>query len=115
MCVGMRALARARVCKCVQAPLCMDPGAVRACWCCLCRQNNWKLDPPLRRACKEDVAAMCAAEDSKNSEDGLVYKCLIDKYEDIKEGCQKVRACVGVAEGVCGCVLALVRAMTWQG
>jgi len=53
------------------------------------RQNNWKLDPPLRRACREDVADKCAAEDSKNSEDGLVYKCLVDKYEDIKEGCQK--------------------------
>jgi hypothetical protein len=33
---------------------------------------------------------MCAAEDSKNSEEGLVYKCLIAKYADIKDGCQKV-------------------------
>ena len=39
---------------------------------------------------------MCAAEDSKNSEDGLVYKCLINKYEDIGEGCQKVGWMLGM-------------------
>ncbi|GIL97843.1 hypothetical protein Vretimale_3387, partial [Volvox reticuliferus] len=41
------------------------------------RQANWKLDPPLRKACKADVLTYCASEDAANSEDGLVYKCMI--------------------------------------
>eukprot|EP00197_Chlamydomonas_leiostraca_P010927 CAMPEP_0202884756 /NCGR_PEP_ID=MMETSP1391-20130828/41312_1 /ASSEMBLY_ACC=CAM_ASM_000867 /TAXON_ID=1034604 /ORGANISM="Chlamydomonas leiostraca, Strain SAG 11-49" /LENGTH=982 /DNA_ID=CAMNT_0049567983 /DNA_START=167 /DNA_END=3115 /DNA_ORIENTATION=+ len=53
------------------------------------RQANWKLDPPLRKACKADVASYCAGEEGKNSEEGLVYKCLISKVADITSGCQK--------------------------
>ena len=41
------------------------------------RQSNWKLDPPLRRACKEDVSRSCGDAASSNSEAGLVYKCLV--------------------------------------
>lgn len=32
------------------------------------RQANWKLDPPLRKACKQSVEGLCNAEDKKNSE-----------------------------------------------
>ncbi|MEW5299471.1 MAG: hypothetical protein WDW36_002486 [Sanguina aurantia] len=53
------------------------------------RQANWKLDPPLRKACRADVAALCAAEDSANSEDGRVYKCLVRRSADIAPGCAK--------------------------
>ena len=53
------------------------------------RQANWKLDPPLRKACRDDVREKCQAEDAKDSEDGLVYQCLIKKYSDIDSGCQK--------------------------
>ena len=41
------------------------------------RQANWKLDPPLRQACRDDVGSFCSAEDSKGSEEGLVYKCMV--------------------------------------
>lgn len=54
-----------------------------------CRQSNWKLDPPLRKACKTDVLMNCNAEDAQNSEEGLVYKCMIGKYELLTAGCQK--------------------------
>ncbi len=53
------------------------------------RQANWKLDPPLRKACKRDVLTMCATEDAANSEEGLVYKCLVKNYETLSEGCGK--------------------------
>ncbi|KAG2452551.1 hypothetical protein HYH02_002788 [Chlamydomonas schloesseri] len=53
------------------------------------RQANWKLDPPLRKACKSDVLTYCAAEDSATSEDGLVYKCMIKNFEMLSEGCAK--------------------------
>ncbi len=55
------------------------------------RQANWKLDPPLRKACREDVVKLCAEEEAKNSEEGLVYKCLIRNVAEISSGCQKVR------------------------
>lgn len=32
---------------------------------------------------------MCAIEDSANSEDGRVYKCLVRKAADITPGCAK--------------------------
>ncbi len=57
---------------------------------CPRRQANWKLDPPLRKACKASVRDLCADQDRKNQETGLVYKCLISKYEDIDAACQKV-------------------------
>ncbi|EFJ50582.1 hypothetical protein VOLCADRAFT_103797 [Volvox carteri f. nagariensis] len=53
------------------------------------RQANWKLDPPLRKACKADVLTYCANEDAANSEEGLVYKCMIKNYEALSDGCQK--------------------------
>lgn len=53
------------------------------------RQSNWKLDPPLRKACRADVSSYCADADSKNSEDGLVYKCLIARFGNLASGCQK--------------------------
>lgn len=53
------------------------------------RQANWKLDPPLRKACKTDVQENCKAEDQANSETGAVYKCLVNKYADLDAGCQK--------------------------
>mmetsp|Transcript_34914 Transcript_34914/g.77608 ORF Transcript_34914/g.77608 Transcript_34914/m.77608 type:complete len:994 (-) Transcript_34914:752-3733(-) len=53
------------------------------------RQANWKLDPPLRKACKNDVTSLCDAEDSQNSEEGLVYKCMVSKFGDLSSGCQK--------------------------
>lgn len=54
-----------------------------------CRQANWRLDPPLRRACRSDVADICKAEDSRASETGDVYKCLVHNYEDLDPGCKK--------------------------
>jgi Golgi apparatus protein 1 len=53
------------------------------------RQANWKLDPPLRKACRSDVNTFCIAEDRKDSEEGLVYKCMISKFADLTSGCQK--------------------------
>ncbi|MEW5311455.1 MAG: hypothetical protein WDW38_003169 [Sanguina aurantia] len=53
------------------------------------RQANWKLDPPLRKACRSAVKDMCAAEDQDNGESGRVYKCLIRKVEDLDGGCAK--------------------------
>eukprot|EP00798_Chlamydomonas_sp_ICE-L_P019976 gene19976-26687_t len=52
-------------------------------------QANWKLDPPLRKNCKNDVEKICSAEDHKDSEDGGVYKCLIRSFQDVSTGCQK--------------------------
>lgn len=43
----------------------------------------------MRKACRADVASMCAIEDSANSEDGRVYKCLVRKAADITPGCAK--------------------------
>lgn len=53
------------------------------------RQANWKLDPPLRKACRTDVQENCAVEDKQDSETGAVYQCLIKKYNDLDAGCQK--------------------------
>lgn len=53
------------------------------------RQANWKLDPPLRKACKASVQSLCASEEASQSENGMVYKCLVNKYESIAAGCQK--------------------------
>lgn len=53
------------------------------------RQANWKLDPPLRKACRSDVQQYCTAEDAQNSEEGLVYKCLLNKYEELTSSCQR--------------------------
>ena len=35
------------------------------------------------------MRSSCQAEDAKDSEDGLVYQCLINKYENVQSGCQK--------------------------
>lgn len=35
------------------------------------------------------MASFCAIEDSANSEDGRVYKCLVRKSADITPGCAK--------------------------
>jgi hypothetical protein len=53
------------------------------------RQSNWKLDPPLRKACKADVAELCAAENAANSENGAVYACLLRNQDDLDPGCRK--------------------------
>jgi Golgi apparatus protein 1 len=53
------------------------------------RQANWKLDPPLRRACKSDVSELCAVENAANSENGTVYACLMKNIEDLDPGCRK--------------------------
>lgn len=74
---------RAKRGKCFQLRLPIDTFPVCA------RQANWKLDPPLRKACRGDVGKMCVAEDGQNSEDGLVYKCLVKNFADLATGCQK--------------------------
>ncbi|GBF91163.1 2-C-methyl-D-erythritol 2,4-cyclodiphosphate synthase [Raphidocelis subcapitata] len=53
------------------------------------RQANWKLDPPLRRACRSDVSRLCKAEDAAASETGLVYKCLVSHADDLEGECRK--------------------------
>jgi hypothetical protein len=53
------------------------------------RQANWRLDPALRRACKPDVAEMCKVEDSRGTETGEVYSCLIHNHDDLDPGCMK--------------------------
>ncbi|KAF8068300.1 hypothetical protein HT031_001987 [Scenedesmus sp. PABB004] len=53
------------------------------------RQANWKLDPPLRRACRADVADMCKAEDGAATETGEVYRCLIHNHDDLDPGCKR--------------------------
>lgn len=57
---------------------------------CTCRQANWKLDPPLRKACKSAVKQFCLIEDQQQQEKALVYKCLIHQYDELDAGCQKV-------------------------
>jgi len=37
------------------------------------RQANWKLDPPLRKACKEHVFEYCDAEDKQGQVRGCVW------------------------------------------
>jgi golgi apparatus protein 1 len=54
------------------------------------RQANWKLDPPLRKACRQDVAEHCKEMDAQQSEKGLVYKCLIEAFGVLTTGCQRV-------------------------
>ena len=46
------------------------------------RQANWRLDPPLRKACKADVASFCAGQDEKRSEKGLVKACLVQHHAE---------------------------------
>lgn len=53
------------------------------------RQANWKLDPPLRKACRSDVSSWCSSEDKAGSEQGLVTKCLISHTDDLEPGCRK--------------------------
>ncbi|GBF99737.1 hypothetical protein Rsub_12450 [Raphidocelis subcapitata] len=53
------------------------------------RQANWRLDPPLRKACRADVDAKCKAEDELAAETGLVYRCLIAQAETLQPGCRK--------------------------
>ncbi|KAI8465216.1 MAG: hypothetical protein J3K34DRAFT_379960 [Monoraphidium minutum] len=53
------------------------------------RQANWRLDPPLRKACRADVASMCGAESEQNTETGLVYKCLVAHAADLDPGCKR--------------------------
>ncbi|KAG1658887.1 hypothetical protein FOA52_000675 [Chlamydomonas sp. UWO 241] len=53
------------------------------------RQANWKLDPPLRKACKDSVSLLCAKEDREGGELGNVYRCMIRQYTDLDAGCQK--------------------------
>eukprot|EP00798_Chlamydomonas_sp_ICE-L_P010489 gene10489-8455_t len=53
------------------------------------RQSNWKLDPPLRKACRSDVAKYCASQDVQNAETGVVYQCMIDSYSSLNGGCQR--------------------------
>ncbi len=53
------------------------------------RQSNWKLDPPLRKACKADVGELCAAENAANAENGTVYACLLRNIDDLDPGCRK--------------------------
>lgn len=53
------------------------------------RQANWKLDPPLRKACRSAVKQFCLVEDQQQQEKALVYKCLIHQYDELDAGCQK--------------------------
>lgn len=53
------------------------------------RQANWRLDPALRRACREDAREMCQAEDDAAAETGAVYKCLMRGAESLGAGCRK--------------------------
>lgn len=53
------------------------------------RQRNWRLDPPLRKACKADVASLCVDEDKRREESGVVIKCMLRRFDDLSEGCQK--------------------------
>ncbi len=67
------------------------------------RQANWKLDPPLRKACKPSVRRLCDAEDRKNLETGLVYKCLISKFQELDPPCQKASAPPATRPVALGC------------
>jgi Golgi apparatus protein 1 len=53
------------------------------------RQANWRLDPPLRKACRADVAAKCKGEDDQVAESGLVYRCLIGHADSLQPACRK--------------------------
>ncbi|WIA10933.1 hypothetical protein OEZ85_011098 [Tetradesmus obliquus] len=53
------------------------------------REANWRLDPPLRQACKPDVDKLCSAEDTRRSEDGAVKKCMIANHAELSEDCQR--------------------------
>ncbi|KAL6765625.1 hypothetical protein V8C86DRAFT_2455787 [Haematococcus lacustris] len=53
------------------------------------RQANWRLDPPLRKACRAAVHERCQEQDKQQQENGTVYLCLAHAYSDLDEGCQK--------------------------
>ena len=75
------------------------------------RQSNWKLDPPLRKACRDDVSSYCAAADSKDSEEGLVYQCMVrgeGGQEENGEGRRVMRGAHLHLSQLCACLLALV-------
>ena len=59
------------------------------------RQQNWKLDVTLRRACKEDAAVACADVDH-DQDHAEVTRCLMKSHANITEPCQ---------HEVCSCVL----------
>ncbi|KAG1658888.1 hypothetical protein FOA52_000676 [Chlamydomonas sp. UWO 241] len=63
----------------------LRPGLLRKCR----SEANWKLDPPLRKACKDSVSLLCAKEDREGGELGNVYRCMIRQYTDLDAGCQK--------------------------
>lgn len=51
------------------------------------RQQNWKLDVTLRKACKEDAANVC--EDVDHDQDHAeITRCLMKNHDSISEPCQ---------------------------
>ncbi|KIZ01249.1 hypothetical protein MNEG_6714 [Monoraphidium neglectum] len=53
------------------------------------REGNWRLDPPLRRACKADAEKLCPNEAALRSDDGAVKKCLAKRAGDLADGCRR--------------------------
>ncbi|GFH10065.1 uncharacterized protein HaLaN_05313 [Haematococcus lacustris] len=83
-----------KVCKDERSMFCQSvvPGGAR-----MFSQANWRLDPPLRKACRAAVHERCQEQDKQQQENGTVYLCLAHAYSDLDEGCQKPRATLTAA------------------
>ena len=56
------------------------------------RQENWKLDPNLRRACQADAAELCADVDHE-SDKAEMLRCLLRRHDELNDAClSEVRA-----------------------
>ncbi|KAF8068299.1 GLG1 [Scenedesmus sp. PABB004] len=53
------------------------------------RDANWRLDPPLRKACKADVTRLCASQDAGRTDDGAVKRCLVAARDELAAGCRR--------------------------
>jgi golgi apparatus protein 1 len=51
------------------------------------RQQNWKLDVTLRKACKDDAEDVCSDVDH-DADHAEMTRCLMKNYADISEPCQ---------------------------
>lgn len=58
------------------------------------RQQNWKLDVTLRKACKEDAATVCKEVDH-DADHAEVTRCLMKNHANVTEPCQHEVCCCG--------------------
>ncbi|GBF91963.1 hypothetical protein Rsub_04687 [Raphidocelis subcapitata] len=52
------------------------------------REGNWRLDPPLRRACRGDVDRLCAS-DAVTAEPAAVKRCMVSNAASLGASCRR--------------------------